>query len=98
MKIAGTGKIVVVSSKLVAGACFRSKDRPGGDLIGKEMTMVTRKTAAGQAKGKKHKLKKETIKDLESKKGGEVKGGLKQATVVFCTDNCPTAKGCPPTK
>jgi len=39
------------------------------------MTMVTRKTAAGKAKGKKLKLKRETIKDLGSKKSGAVKGG-----------------------
>ena len=37
--------------------------------------MVTRKTAAGKAKGKKLKLKRETIKDLGSKKSGAVKGG-----------------------
>ena len=38
--------------------------------------MVTRKTAAGQAKGKKLKLKRETIKDLNAKsKAKDVKGG-----------------------
>jgi hypothetical protein len=57
------------------------------------MTMVTKKTAAGQAKGKKLKLKKETIKDLGSKKSGAVKGGLRRPdptdnTCVLCTFSC----------
>ena len=58
--------------------------------------MVTKKMAAGQAKGKKLKLKKETIKDLGSKKSGAVKGGVKQETRFGCSGNCPT-RGCVPT-
>jgi hypothetical protein len=57
------------------------------------MTMVTKKTAAGQAKGKKLKLKKETIKDLGSKKSGAVKGGLRRQpdptdTCYACSVSC----------
>ena len=53
--------------------------------------MVTRKTAASQAKGKKLKLKRETIKDLGSKKSGAVKGGIgpgTDQTCNFCTVGC----------
>jgi hypothetical protein len=45
-----------------------------GNLIGKEMSMVTRKKATGQAKGKKLRVKKETLKDLGAEKK-VVKGG-----------------------
>ena len=55
--------------------------------------MVTRKTAAGQAKGKKLKLKRETIKDLGSKKSGAVKGGVRRPdptdnTCYACSVSC----------
>lgn len=56
--------------------------------------MVTKKTATGQAKGKKLKLKKETIKDLGSKKSGAVKGGMRRRdpdpteTCYACTVSC----------
>ena len=62
--------------------------------------MVTRKTAAGHAKGKKLKLKRETIKDLGSKKSGAVKGGNKTGTETdFCSIACqPTIVFCRPTR
>jgi hypothetical protein len=64
------------------------------------MTMVNRKTAAGQAKGKKLKVKRETIKDLGSKKSGAVKGGNKPGTeTIVCTVNCdPSLVFCRPTR
>ena len=62
--------------------------------------MVTRKTAARQAKGKKLKLKRETIKDLGSKKSGAVKGGNKTGTETnICSVNCdPSFVFCRPTR
>jgi hypothetical protein len=65
--------------------------------------MVTRKTAAGQAKGKKLKLKRETIKDLGSKKSSAVKGGKGEGTAVSCGDLCtvgcnPSLVFCKPTR
>ncbi len=52
--------------------------------------MVTKKTAAGKAKEKKLKLKRETIKDLEPKSKA-VKGGIGPRTGILCTADCATA-------
>lgn len=53
--------------------------------------MVTRKTTAGQAKGKKLKLKKETLTDLDAK--ANVKGGAGAGTRILCTAGC-VSEGC----
>ena len=61
--------------------------------------MVTRKTAASQAKGKKLKLKRETIKDLGSKKSGAVKGGVRNDTeTILCSVACDPSIICRPTR
>jgi hypothetical protein len=69
--------------------------------------MTTKKSKT--ARGKKLKVKKETIRDLDSKiKRGDVKGGFRPPLSQGCTDTCyvetnccviklPTA-GCSPTR
>lgn len=61
-------------------------DRPIGDFIGKEMTMVTKKRTTGKAKATL-KLKKETIKDLQPGRAS-VKGGKGAGTAASCGDLC----------
>jgi len=65
-----------------------------------------KKTVEGERKGRKLKLKKETLKDLDSKpRAGKVKGGgyVPYASPAAATCKlletlciCPTDVGCPP--
>ncbi len=53
--------------------------------------MVTKKRTTDEAKDKKLKLKKETIKDLQPRRAS-VKGGLRVQTLALCdSKNCPSA-------
>ncbi len=57
--------------------------------------MTKRKTTTGKRGVKKLKLKKETLRDLDTRgKGREVKGGLRAATYT-CYDLCTiTCRSC----
>ncbi len=66
-------------------------------MTAKNVTEI-RGTGSSKGKSKKLKLKRETIKDLGSKKSGAVKGGLRQGTeTIVCTLNCdPSLVFCKP--
>ena len=55
--------------------------------------MTTPKKATGTRRGKKLKVGKETLKDLDPKgRGGKVKGGWVAPTYGCATKDCPVGK------
>lgn len=49
--------------------------------------MVAKKPTSGKA-GKKLKLKKETLKDLDLKRASRIKGGRGITSIRLCSTNC----------